>query len=572
MKVKKILSVLILFISFYSIAIAQKVDAKGEILDLEENENTFRNPIIPGFNPDPSICRVGDDFYLVTSSFEYFPGVPIYHSTDLVNWELIGHVLSRPSQLNLDTTKDSAGIYAPTIRYNNGTFYMVTTVVGPKFGNFIVTAKDPSGPWSEPHWINGAPGIDPSLFFDEDGKVYMSGNMPSKEKLWKAHNLLWLQELDVNTWQLLGERTIILNAADYYQKGTLLDRDNNNYLNSIEASHVYKKNGYYYHMFAMGGTGHNHAVTITRSKNIYGPYELDPSSPILTHRDLSSTHPITTTGHADLVDTPEGDWWIVYLGKRPNDGLRFMLGRETFISPVDWSGTWPIVNPDRKVGRSELIQIKPKNLKPSKNTVNDFRDDFTESKLNLHWTFKRTPRSEWWSLNERKGFLRMKTRPNKISEITNPSYLGKRLAHFNFSASTELDFKPNSEYEEAGLVIERDINYHVKFVIAKVNEKKVLRLVLRNGPDNQDEVIDQAIITKGDIILKVTGEGFLYTFSYSTNRKDWIEMKKPIDCRDNNFYKGGKWTGAFVGIYTSSNGSQSNNNADFDWFEYKENK
>lgn len=484
MKIKKTLSVLILFMSFHAVAIAQKPKVKSEIITLEKNGSTFTNPIIPGFNPDPSICRVDDDFYLVTSSFEYFPGVPIYHSTDLVNWELIGHALSRPSQLNLDTTKDSAGIYAPTIRYNNGTFYMVTTVVGPKFGNFIVTAKDPSGPWSEPHWINGAPGIDPSLFFDEDGKVYMSGNMPPKEKLWKAHNLLWLQELDVNTWQLLGERTIILNAADYYQKGTLLDRDNNNYLNSIEASHIYKKNGYYYHMFAMGGTGHNHAVSIMKSKNIYGPYELDPSSPILTYRDLSSTHPITTTGHADLIDTPKGDWWIVYLGKRPNDGLRFMLGRETFISPVDWSGTWPIVNSDRKVGRSEIIQVKPTNLKPSKNTVNDFRDDFTESKLNLHWTFKRTPRSEWWSLTEKKGFLRLKTRPNKISEITNPSYLGKRLAHFNFSASTALDFEPNSKDEEAGLVIERDIDYHIKFVITKENENKVLRLVLINGSDN----------------------------------------------------------------------------------------
>jgi alpha-N-arabinofuranosidase len=560
------------FIGITNITIAGETGIlkSDTITDLSLNENTFQNPIIPGFNPDPSICRVGDDFYLVTSSFEYFPGVPIYHSTDLVNWELIGHALHRPSQLDLDNHKCSQGIFAPTIRYDKGTFYMITTIVGPKFGNFIVTATNPSGPWSDPHWIKGAPGIDPSLLFDDDGKVYMSGNRPAKEKIWKGHNCIWLQELDIKNWELIGERATILDAGDYHGKGTLLDKGNEAYLNAIEGAHIYKKDGYYYNLFSLGGTGHNHAVAILKSENIRGPYELDPSSPILTHRDLSQTYPITTTGHADLVQTQNGDWWMVYLGKRPNDGLRFMLGRETFISPVDWSGVWPIVNPDRKIGRSELHQMNPANLKESKNNVGDFRDDFTISKLNPHWTFKRTPNSEWWSFADKKGSLRIQLRPEKISKMVNPSFLGKRIVHFNFSATTKMDFTPNSINEESGLVIERDRNYHVKFVVTKAEDKTVLKLILRNGPEQNDSLIAQEDIESGEIQLKVSSRGFLYQFSYSIDGEEWIKMAKDVDCRNNDFHKGGRWTGSFVGIYASSNGEQSDNKAFFDWFEYKE--
>lgn len=540
--------------------------------DLKPGKKTFQNPIIPGFNPDPSICRVGEDFYLVTSTFEYFPGVPIYHSTDLVNWELIGHALDRPSQLNLDGFKCSQGIFAPTIRYYNGTFYMVTTIVGPKFGNFIVTAENPAGPWSEPHWIEGAPSIDPSLFFDDDGKVYMSANMRPKITAWYAHNNIWLQELDINSWKLIGEQTIILDGGDYYNKGTLLDKDNESYLNAIEAAHVYKKDGMYYLLFAHGGTGHNHAVAIMRSKNIRGPYELDPNSPILTHRDLSTTHPITTTGHADLVDTKNGEWWMVYLGKRPNDGEKFMLGRETFLSPVDWSGDWPIVNPKRKVGRSEFIQLKPKGLRESKNDVGNFRDDFAVDKLNPHWTFKRTPHKIWWSLTEKEDYLSIQLRPEKISEIANPSFLGKRMAHFNFETSTKIDFNPDSENEEAGLVIERDRDYYIKLTKSKVGNESMLKLAWKNGPEENETLLAQTDIEKGDVQLKVIAHGFLYRFSYSLDGKKWIEMEKAVDCRNNDFHKGGKWTGAFVGIYASSNGESTSNTASFDWFEYKENK
>jgi len=530
--------------------------------------SVYNNPIIPGFNPDPSICRVGKDFYLVTSSFEYFPGVPIYHSTDLVNWEMIGHALHRASQLNLDSSECSGGIYAPTIRYNKGTFYMVTTLVGKFGGNFIVTAQDIKGPWSDPHWIKNAQGIDPSLFFDDDGKVYFSGNEKPEIKVWPGQNNIWIQELDLTSWQLTGEKKILVNGADFYNKGTRLDDNNPGYLAAIEGAHLYKKDGWYYPVFSHGGTGHNHAVSILRGKSIDGPFESNPMNPIITHRDLSKTYPITATGHADLIDTPAGDWWLVYLGKRPNNGEQFMLGRETFLSPVDWKGQWPIVNPKGKVGRSEMIQTKPA-LKGIARDHNSFRDDFKTATLLPQWTFIRTPRAEWWSQTERKGFLRIHLRPEMITEKVNPSFIGKRMEHFNFSATTKMEFNPEGNNEEAGLMIQRDRFYNLRISMKKVDGKASLNVIMNNGSAVKESLLASTEVNVNKLFLKVTGVGLIYGFSYSVNGKDWVVVKDKIDCTTNDFVKGGKWTGSFVGVYASSNGETSTSSVDFDWFDYQ---
>ncbi|HHE72603.1 MAG TPA: glycoside hydrolase family 43 protein, partial [Chloroflexi bacterium] len=284
---------------------------------------TFRNPILSGFYPDPSICRVGDDYYLVNSSFEYFPGLPIFHSRDLVHWRQIGHVLDRPEQLNLDGVRPSGGLYAPTIRYHAGTFYVTNTLVdgpGPK-GNFIVTATDPAGPWSEPVWLDDAPGIDPSLFFDEDGRVWYVGNRHAFEGHYPGHCEIWLQELDLENMTLVGERYLLWDGA---LKGAVY----------AEGPHLYRVNDHYYLMIAEGGTGHDHAVTIARSDSITGPYYPNPRNPILTHRHLGQDYPIVGTGHADLVETQYGEWWMVALAMRPYDGYFYNLGRETFLIPV----------------------------------------------------------------------------------------------------------------------------------------------------------------------------------------------------------------------------------------------
>jgi xylan 1,4-beta-xylosidase len=525
--------------------------------------NSYNNPIIPGFNPDPSICRVGKDYYLATSTFEYFPGVPIYHSLDLVHWTMIGHCLQRPSQLNLDSVSCSGGIFAPTLRWNKGTFYMITTLVGgknPFRGDFIVSAKNPAGPWSEPHWIADAPGIDPSLFFDDDGKVYCSGNNSPKIKLWDKHRNIWVQEIDLNTWKLTGKRVDVVDGSEYYEKGTLGSVSN------YEGAHIYKKDGQYYLMVSHGGTSHNHAVSIWKSKNIFGPYEINPANPILTRRDMPIVSDFTSTGHADLVQTQKGEWWIVYLAKRPYGGENFILGRETFMSPVNWSGIWPVVNPAGKVGKGALIQLKP-DLKEDKKYHFFTRDDFNDKILLPQWTFIRTPRSQWWSLSNRNGFLRLQLRPDRIQDQTNPSFIGIRQGQINTSATVKMEFVPASDKEEAGLVVERDKDNYFKFTLTLEAGQTCLRLVKGSSDQLVDEPIAKSVVQSGSIYLKITSESVNYSFSYSFDRKNWKIIQNQVDGRLLGMAGAGRFTGTFIGMYASSNGSTCKNYADFDWFD-----
>src|SRR5690606_5257489 len=281
------------------------------------------NPILPGFYPDPSVCRVGHDYYLVTSSFEYFPGVPIFHSTNLVDWRQIGHVLTRKGQLNLEGAKSSKGIFAPTLRHHQGTFYVVTTNMSGG-GSFYVTSRDPAGPWSDPiHVQEQSFSMDPSLFFDEDGKVYYTRHGGLRD------GGVYQAEIDVATGRLDAEPRLIWSGT-----GGIWP----------EGPHLYKVDGTYYLMIAEGGTSYGHEVTVARSASPWGPFELCPENPILTHK-TDRKHPIQATGHADLVQTPEGSWWMVFLGIRPWDGEHHHLGRETFLAPVTWSPAgWPVVN------------------------------------------------------------------------------------------------------------------------------------------------------------------------------------------------------------------------------------
>ncbi len=539
-------------------------------------KNTFTNPVITGFNPDPSICKVGKDYYLVTSSFEYFPGVPVYHSTDLVNWEMIGHVLDRPSQLNLDECESSGGIYAPCIRYYKGIFYMVTTLIGKGGGDFICTATNPAGPWSEPHWIKGAPGIDPDLLFDDDGKVYMSGTFKPKpeDKVWSGHNTIWTQEIDLEKWELVGEMHTNCNSADFHSTVNPLRADNVNYLNAMEGPHIYRKDGTYYFTCSIGGTGQNHAFVIFRSKNIFGPWEMNPNNPIITHRDLPTNYPITATGHADLIQIQNGDWAIVYLGKRPiqdekKNNPRIILGRETFISMVDWSGEWPIVNPKGKVGRSELVQEKP-NLPEMVVDKSYLLEDFNAEKLHYQWNFLRTPRTEWWSLSEKKGYLRIQLRPESTSEKVNPSFVCKRQEHANFSVVTKMKFNPLADNEEAGILLERDRNCYLKYTVTRENKKLVLKVALRSGKATADSLLAQTTVKDGNIHLKMTVKGLVHSFSYSGNGKKWTDLKQDIDLSETAFVYGGRFTGPLIGMYASSNGKPSQNPVYYDYFYYRE--
>ena len=372
-------------------------------------EGYFINPIISGAHPDPSICRVGDDYYIVNSSFEYFPGLPIHHSKDLVNWELIGYGLHREDQcngeMNLVDVQSDGGIHAPTIRYHKGTFYIITTNVYNSgdgspglMRNFIITAKNPSGPWSKPHIIEGAPGIDPDIFFDDNGKVYFTGTHSPGDMNSNGIGEIWIQELDIKKWKLVGKRHTVWDGI---------------FGCCTEGPHIYKEHGLYYLLVAEGGTGKNHAVMIAASENILGPYEENQRNPILTTRHLSNNYFVNSTGHADMIELEDGRWYMVSLGKRNDLDGDANMGRETYLMPMQWESTivkWEQVSEDKweplrylfpvvapLTGKVERFTPLPFTDKPQyiNNTV---IDDFLNESLDLRWTFIRVPEEKTYSL------------------------------------------------------------------------------------------------------------------------------------------------------------------------------
>jgi xylan 1,4-beta-xylosidase len=512
---------------------------------------TFRNPILPGFYPDPSICRVGDDYYLITSTFEYFPGLPIFHSRDLVHWHQIGHVLDRPSQLPLDNIRPSGGLYAPTLRFSQGVFYVINTLVDgkTKSGNFIVTATDPAGPWSEPFWLENAPGIDPSLFFDDDGRVWYVGNRVPAHSQYRGHREIWLQELDLENMCLIGEPRVLWDGA---AKGA----------GWAEAPHIYKIRDSYYLMIAEGGTGHHHAVTIARSTEVTGPYEANPGNPILTHRHLGLDYPIVGTGHADLVETQRGEWWMVMLGMRPYGGYYYNLGRETFLAPVRWEDGWPIVSPG--TGRIEFSYSVP-DLPECHWPTASACDNFDQPVLAPQWNFLRTPRDEFWSLSERPGYLRLRLRPERLSEHASPSFVGRRQQHICFSAQTALEFAPQTTHECAGLALLQNSDFHFRLVVT-LGTEVVVRLIKR--AQGVEEILCEQPIQPGRLYLKVEAHEQAYSFYAASEPGRWFPVAQDIDGRILSTPVAGGFVGTYIAMYASSNRQPSTNYGDFDWFEY----
>jgi xylan 1,4-beta-xylosidase len=524
---------------------------------------TFRNPILPGFYPDPSICRVGEDYYLVNSTFEYFPGLPIFHSRDLVHWRQLGHVLDRPSQLPLDGVYASGGLYAPTIRYNEGTFYVINTLVGgtSKKGNFIVTATNPAGPWSELYWLENAPGIDPSLFFDDDSRAWFVGNRTPLRSQYEGHREIWLQELDLQSMRLVGDVHVLWDGA---LKGAV----------HAEAPHIYKQEGMYYLMIAEGGTSHNHAVTIARSAKITGPYEGNRRNPIMTHRHLGLDYPIVGTGHADLVETQFGEWWMVLLAMRPYGGYFYNLGRETFLVPVRWEDGWPVVAAGS--GRVESVGRAP-NLPEHRWPSLPVCDHFETQTLAPQWNFLRTPRDDFWSLSVRPGYLRLQLRPERLTDLANPSFVGRRQQHMRFTARAALEFTPQHDYECAGLVLLQNNEFHFRFVITG-GAATTVRLVKRSAPEpnlrfmpmptGTDVTLAEFPIESNRFYFKVGADGQAYSFYIATEPEAWQPVAEGVDGRILSTPLAGGFVGTYIGMYTSSNGQPSANTADFDWFEY----
>jgi len=502
----------------------------------------YKNPVIPGFYPDPSVCRVGDDFYLVNSSFEYFPGIPIWHSKDLINWKQIGNVLDRVSQLPLRDCKPSQGVYAPTIRYHEGLFYMIVTLVSNSpYNNFYVTAKDPAGPWSDPVYVNQS-GIDPSLFWDDDGKMYFLSNRAYQSSDERA---IYQSELDPKTGKRLTEPKILWKGSG----GSY-----------VEGPHMYKKDGWYYLMTAEGGTSYGHMIAISRSKNIWGPFESCPRNPILTNRMAYEN--IQGTGHGDLVQAADGSWWMVHLAFRPAvDNIHF-IGRETCLEPVVWDDEgWPIVN--GKGMADEISSAKTLPLVPVQKT--ESKEGFSDTKLPFNWIYLRNPETKNYSLTERRGYLRLKGSAYTLNDLESPTFVGRRQQHFNFEASTSLDFNPKQLNEEAGMTMQMTNQHHYDFFIRKEGGKRVL--IVKYTLELLDKEVAKIILEDGPVQLKVSGNKVIYTFSYSQKERPY-KVAGTLNTKFLGTEVTGGYNGVIIGLYATGNGKEVVANADFDWFEY----
>ena len=535
----------------------------------------FSNPVLSGFYPDPSICRVGDDYYLVNSSFSYFPGIPVFQSKDLVRWSLIGHVMDRADQLNLDSLGVSRGIFAPSIRYHEGLFYVTCTLVD-RGGNFVVTSRSAKGPWSDPVWLPQIGGIDPSLFFDDGGKAFLIYNSaaPDNRPLYDGHRTIRMHEFDPRRLNVTGTERILINGGTDITKKPVW----------IEGPHIFRKNGFYYLIAAEGGTGDQHSEVVFRSRDIEGPYVSYEMNPILTQRNLDPRreHPITSTGHADFVETESGDWWAVFLGCRPYPPCEqgfYNTGRETFLAPVRWQNDWPAINPGHEdVQYSYALPVQPsgRTTDPVYSGNFVFRDEFAESTLRGDWVFLRTPREKWYSLTDRPGSLAMRLRPETCSQPVNPSFIGWRQPHLRGTASTSLDFQPGSDREKAGLLVfqnERHFYYLCKSLNEGVPVLQLFRSAALADADNGMELMNSLKLDDepagSRVILKAEARGDTYAFFYGSGRDKWHLLRENVPAAFLSTKIAGGFVGCMYALYATSLGSPGAHTAFFDWFEYR---
>ncbi len=499
----------------------------------------FRNPVLAGFYPDPDICRVGNDYYLVNSSFAFFPGIPIFHSNDLVNWTQIGNVVDRPGKLNYDGLGVSRGIFAPALSHHRGLFYLICTFVDGG-GNFLMTAADPAGPWSDPTWL-AFDGIDPSLFFDDDGRAWVvnNGGPPNNAPLYEGHRAIYLQEFDAQAKVMIGPRTIIVNGGSKPADHPVW----------IEGPHLFKREGWYYLICAEGGTADQHSEVVFRSRAVGGPYLAGPHNPILTQRDLSDARPdpITCTGHAQLVLTSKGDWWSVFLGCRPYTGGKFNTGRETFMLPVAWSDEWPSILP----AGSPIPHVAASpsgasvDAHPSTPLTGNFtwRDDFQGPDLSKLWIgLRKFP-------DARPGPQGLWLTPSTDTLWGNghPAFLGRRVQHARFSAATTLDV-PATGGVSAGLVAFQNETHHYFFGVRRTNDgPEAFVERLKGGPS--ETVARSAIGDAPRVELRISEDGPLCKFEFSKSDGKWTTLLPDADASLLSTEIAGGFVGALVGPY-----------------------
>lgn len=516
----------------------------------------FNNPILPGFHPDPSICRVGEDYYMATSSFAYFPGIPLFHSRDLVHWEQIGHVIHRREQLDFDNCQMALGLWAPTLRFHQGRFYLINTFVSEglheKRMNYIVTAENPAGPWSDPVVVEGADGIDPSLYFGEDGKMWYIGNFICQPEQYDGHHGIYLQQIDPETFQFCSERYVLWDGIQTQGKW-------------LEAPHIYHHGNWYYLMVAEGGTFTNHCVMMARSREITGPYEICQRNPIVTHRHMPLMSEISVVGHADLVETTRGEWWMVLLGVRPYEGFHYNLGRETFLVPVTWDTEDEWLKIDNANGQVNSRERKPE----LEETVYPVRESFTGfegGRLGLQWNSVHPLPEGAYSLTRRSSFLSLRLRSERLETVSTPSFIGRRQEHKEFQVQTAMEFEPQSEDQEAGLALLQDEGYNYQFLIGSENGAKCLRLY--QVEQGEKMLLKSCVLPEqGRWYMTIRGQAEYYNFYISSEEgsQELFYEKAPAAVLSTRYRDG--FTGVYIGMYAVA-ATDSDNYAEYDWFQY----
>ena len=507
----------------------------------------YRNPIMQGFYPDPSIVRVGADYYLVHSTFGWFPGIPVFHSRDLVTWRQIGNAIDRADQLDFGKLGLSRGVFAPAIEHHAGRFYIVNTCVDCG-GNFVITATDPAGPWSKPVWLPTLHGgIDPSIFFDDDGSAWIVNNGPPHGRpRYDGHRAIWIQRFDAATLAATGPRTVLID-------GGIRPADKPVW---IEGPHIFKRDGWYYLTCAEGGTSVNHSQVILRSRRPDGPYVAAPDNPILTQRDLPANrpNPVTSAGHADFVTTPDGRWWATFLATRPYAGDFYNTGRETFLLPVEWWGGWPRILPRGQaiptvVQRPALPADRPA---PPTSGAFGWRDDFNASTLGPAWMMMRQPASRWYTLSG--GALRLQPRPVWLADKANPSFLARRQSHAHATVTTRVRFAGARVGDRAGLAALQNDDAWYAIAIARTPAGRVVRLTGRSDPADPaaGRVLAEApVAARGAVSLRIVADGARYRFGWATGTR-WRELGGEQDGTVLSTARAGGFVGTMIGPFAES--------------------
>lgn len=517
-------------------------------LETPAPEGSYRNPVLPGFQPDPSIVRVGDDFYLVNSTFAWFPGIPVYHSRDLVNWRLIGHAIDRPEMLDFaGLSIDNDAVYAPAIQWHAGKFYIFNTCVrcgGKVGGNFYVTAENPAGPWSDPVPLD-FDGIDPSLFVDDDGRAWLVNNGPPiGTPRYDGHRAIWIQEFDLAAGRLIGPRKLLVDGGVHPDDKPIW----------AEGPHIYKVGGWYYLMAAEGGTADRHSQTIYRSRRPDGPYVAGPVNPILTQRDMPADRPdrVEATGHADLVRLDDGSWWGVFLATRPFAGQSTLLGRETWLLPVRWVDGWP-----RFLDPAEAVpMVVPRPNLPAGPRIDWSSWDDRFHVLSAEWLRMRNPTAEpWFAFGDG---LRLTARPEVAGGRGQPSFFGRRLRHPTSTWTTRVSFDPERDGDFAGLLALIDENHFLALGVEQIagEDRLAVRQRSAEAQAERGELVASAPLThRGEVELLLTIDRGTATLAWRpADTGAWRPLARDVDVEPMSSIHSGLFTGVMVGPYAVRGG------------------